>query len=617
MGSKEALRKLVKSPVGIIAIIVVALGVIVAGVLLNSSKKPVTSLSGLGVQATGTFCEQNATGYTQWCNLLSSNTTVSAKITTQTSVLAIPDTAFSGMNAQDATFLQSHPQLVDQILEYQILDGAYDDAAMGKTQTIPTVQGESIDAVYTASPQSLVLNGPVGSAKVLNGATLYNGVNFFPLDGVLVPQAVASQLPSNGGGGTTTQNIYDYIASQTSLSKLKAAFDASPSKASVTGTNAFTLLAPTDAAFNAMPAAVAAYLADPNNAADLDRVLKYHLIRRATDAVDLLSQGTLTSLYGATMTVTGDSVIPSGSVPNITFTSDGGNFHAKITSKYDVPATNGEVQWVDSVLIPQAVMTKINENPVTDLNLYETIAADSNLSTLKALIDKTGLKQTLQSTSEFTMFAPTNAAFTAVPADKLAKIQANVDLLTQVLNFHLVSGKYKIDSLPDNPTSVQGEMLTTKKTLDSNGSVLSITVNGASVITRNKFATNAYLNTMDTVLIPQAVEDALKIVPTNNTPSNNTTNNTPSNNTTNNTVGNNTTGNNTAGNFGGSGSGSGNGNGSGSTVPVTGAGEVVSVAIAVLIGIIAVSFYVVRKRKHIEKMETEKKPENNQSDQQL
>lgn len=590
----ESLRRFVRNPIAMVISAILVVGIIVTIVALSYGKKPVTSL--LGLQATSDFCTQNP-GYDQWCDLVASSTTLQGLITTQTTVLAVPNTTFTSMDQTDAAFLQTRPDLVNEILKYNILSAAYGPTQIAKNQTLNTLQGETIDSVYTTdgsgAPVSLVLNGSTNSVNIVDTATVISGINFYPLSGVLVPNAVASLLPSGGGSGggggggggggtgqTPTSNIYDYVAGQSALSKLKSYFDATPAKTHVQGTNAFTLLAPTDTAFNALPAAVVAYLTDPYNNADLDRVLRYHLVRRATDAVDLLSQGTLTSLYGASISVSGSPVVPSGSVPDITFTSDGGQYHAKITQHYDVAATNGEVQWIDAVLIPQAVMDKINANPVTNLNLYDTIAANSDLSTLKSLIDKTNLKATLSSTTKtYTMFTPTNDAFTAMNQGTLAKIMANTTLLTDLLNYHLVPDKNKLNTLPDNPTTVQGEQLTTKKTLDSNGNVLTMTVNGATVTSANNFATNGYIDKITGVLVPKSVTDALNTPPPTNNTTNNTTTNTPT------VVPPKTTTTTPTKSSGGS------------QTPTTGAGETITITVAILLGLSGVTFYMMRVRK--------------------
>ena len=62
----------------------------------------------------------------------------------------------------------------------------------------------------------------------------------------------------------------------------------------------------------------------------------------------------------------------------------------------------------------------------------QVIASDPNLSTLSGLIKQAGLTETLAGAGPFTVFAPTNDAFKAVPAKTMGELTANKDLLKSV-----------------------------------------------------------------------------------------------------------------------------------------------------------------------------------------
>ena len=90
-------------------------------------------------------------------------------------------------------------------------------------------------------------------------------------------------------------------------------------------------------------------------------------------------------------------------------------------------------------------------------NVPEVIAADPELSTLSKLISDAGLTQTLSAPGPFTVFAPTNAAFKAVPAKTMDELAKNKDLLAQVLTYHVVPGKaMAADVKQGNAKSVNG-----------------------------------------------------------------------------------------------------------------------------------------------------------------
>ena len=93
-------------------------------------------------------------------------------------------------------------------------------------------------------------------------------------------------------------------------------------------------------------------------------------------------------------------------------------------------------------------------------NVADVIAADPDLSTLNKLINDAGLTQTLSGAGPFTVFAPSNAAFKAVPAKTMGELASNKELLTQVLTFHVVPAKaMAADVKQGNVKSVNGANL--------------------------------------------------------------------------------------------------------------------------------------------------------------
>ncbi len=81
-------------------------------------------------------------------------------------------------------------------------------------------------------------------------------------------------------------------------------------------------------------------------------------------------------------------------------------------------------------------------------------AASANpvLSTLVAAVKKAGLVDTLNSASNITVFAPDNAAFAKIPPATLAKVLADKAELTQILTYHVASGRYTPDQLASGTT---------------------------------------------------------------------------------------------------------------------------------------------------------------------
>ncbi len=91
-------------------------------------------------------------------------------------------------------------------------------------------------------------------------------------------------------------------------------------------------------------------------------------------------------------------------------------------------------------------------------NIVQIVQANPNFSTLATALDTADLERTLSGDGPFTLFAPTNAAFDALPPGSLNALLANKTALTSVLTYHVVPGSYlstRIASMSSLPT-VQG-----------------------------------------------------------------------------------------------------------------------------------------------------------------
>jgi uncharacterized surface protein with fasciclin (FAS1) repeats len=126
-------------------------------------------------------------------------------------------------------------------------------------------------------------------------------------------------------------------------------------------------------------------------------------------------------------------------------------------------------------------------------------AASNNplLSTLVTAVGEAGLVDTLNSDGPFTIFAPTNDAFAAIPEDDLAAVLADEDLLTSILTFHVVAG----ESLDAEALGAAGSAASV------NGAELSFSadgtqVNGVDVLCSNVVTANATVHIIGEVLMP-------------------------------------------------------------------------------------------------------------------
>jgi uncharacterized surface protein with fasciclin (FAS1) repeats len=118
----------------------------------------------------------------------------------------------------------------------------------------------------------------------------------------------------------------------------------------LSGPGPFTVFAPTNAAFDALPAGTVATLLKPENKAALIKVLTYHVVPGRLSAEDLIARAQAGGGRAELTTVEGDKLIVSGDGTNWWVTDDKGG-RARITQT-DVYQSNGVIHVVDAVLIP-------------------------------------------------------------------------------------------------------------------------------------------------------------------------------------------------------------------------------------------------------------------------
>ena len=132
--------------------------------------------------------------------------------------------------------------------------------------------------------------------------------------------------------------------------------------------------------------------------------------------------------------------------------------------------------------------------------IVETAVATDALSTLVAAVTAADLGETLSGDGPFTVFAPTNDAFGALPAGTVDTLlePANREKLTSVLTFHVVAGKLLAADLSDGQTltTVQGQTLTV------NVDGATVTVNGVPVVQADVEASNGVVHVISGVLLP-------------------------------------------------------------------------------------------------------------------
>ncbi|BAM02973.1 fasciclin domain-containing protein [Phycisphaera mikurensis] len=145
--------------------------------------------------------------------------------------------------------------------------------------------------------------------------------------------------------------------------------------------------------------------------------------------------------------------------------------------------------------------TVFDHDAASGNNLIDVLDAELDLTTFARLVKLGGAVQVLQTENPFfTVFAPADAAFDALPAGYLEKLEdpANKELLTAVVTYHVTEEKMPDGGVPD---AVFESLYGNDLNLASTGG--EIVVNDAKVVRAGLEASNGVVHVIDRVLIPQ------------------------------------------------------------------------------------------------------------------
>ena len=259
-----------------------------------------------------------------------------------------------------------------------------------------------------------------------------------------------------------------------SFETLLAAAKAAGLAETLMGEGPFTVFAPTDDAFAALPDGTVDMLLKPENKDTLRAILLYHVVKgdvRAAQVVDLDAAGTVNGQRVDISTSGGKVMVDNANVV-----------------KADVHATNGTIHVIDTVLMPS---TK---------DIIDTAVEAGSFGTLATAIKTAGLVEALKGDGPFTVFAPTDEAFAALPAGTVESLlkPENREKLTSILTYHVVKGRVYSDQAIEagSATTLQGDSVEiTSKYGD-------VKINGARVINADLDTSNGVIHVIDSVLLP-------------------------------------------------------------------------------------------------------------------
>jgi uncharacterized surface protein with fasciclin (FAS1) repeats len=257
----------------------------------------------------------------------------------------------------------------------------------------------------------------------------------------------------------------------------------------------FTVFAPTDAAFEALLAELGVtaeqLLSDQPL---LTQVLLYHVTRGDVDSIEVLRRKTIPTLQGGFL-YQEDGVL-----------TDANCRSANIVTT-DIQASNGVIHVIDRVVLPTSNPPQ-DKNKVCNSIVDVVLAANAESGEFSILIAalqaaNPSLLQRLSSKGQYTVFAPTDAAFQALLAElgvTADEVLSNQGLLTNVLRYHIVANEMESDEVLSKSSF---RTLQNGSLRQSNGVLTDERGRTANIIAVDIEAGNGIIHVIDRVLLPK------------------------------------------------------------------------------------------------------------------
>lgn len=412
--------------------------------------------------------------------------TVLADTDTKFTVFAPTDAAFALLGQDTISALLADTDTLTDILTYHVISGEVNAAAAiaAAGTTVNMVNGDAVG--LSLYDNELLVNT---ATVIMTDIQASNGI-IHVIDAVLLPPADMTE---------PTMNIVEVAVSDPdNFSTLVAALTAADLVTTLSDEDAsFTVFAPTNAAFELIAGStLTALLADTDA---LSKVLLQHVVAEvAVNSVNAYAlSGTMVDT--ASMAKVGLSI----NMATDTLTFGGANVVMK-----DIYTTNGIIHVIDAVIIGDVAL------PEPNMSLVEVASGNPDLSTLVSALQSTGLDTTLANLdNDYTVFAPTNAAFAKLPAGTVEGLSS--EQLTDILLYHVIAGEVlsdgaiKVAQSMDNMAAMANEAKAAVSFTDAR-----LFINGAKVSAANVMAKNGVVHLIDNVIMPPAmmVEPTMNIV---------------------------------------------------------------------------------------------------------
>jgi transforming growth factor-beta-induced protein len=317
--------------------------------------------------------------------------------------------------------------------------------------------------------------------------TVLNGLNVIPLTqpprentmittsialGTLMALTGQTCQSSQAAKASTSPSIIEVASTNGDFSTLTAALKAADLDGALSGEGPFTVFAPTNRAFASLPDGTVEMLLKKENKDALTGVLTYHVLAGQMDAEHVTSMPGAATLNGQWLQFDAN---------------DKGAFvDASAITTVDIQCSNGVIHVIDTVLIPSSD------------DIVTTAASTGTFNTLLAAATAAGLADTLANDGPYTVFAPTDDAFSKLGKDTLTTLllPENKEMLQMILKNHVVSGRvYSPDALKaSTATTLAGTSLPIAV---KNGAARA---GNAKLLMTDIDASNGVIHVIDTVL---------------------------------------------------------------------------------------------------------------------
>lgn len=394
-------------------------------------------------------------------------------------VFAPTDAAFALLGDEAINALLADTDALTNVLTYHVIGSEVDSAgAIGAAgTTVAMLNGDSVG--LSLDGDSLLVNT---STVTTVDIQTDNGI-IHVIDAVLMPPTPK---------GEPTMNIVDTAVGAGTFTTLVTALQATGLDAALADeTKSYTVFAPTDAAFEMIGAETIGLLLE--NPEILSNILLQHVVEGEVSSV---AAYTLNGQSATTLSTAMIPIVINSTTDMLTF---GG---ANIVTK-DIYTTNGVIHVIDMVVVADV------EVPTPPMSIVDVAAENGSFTTLVAALQATGLDSVLADLdTDFTVFAPTDAAFALLGQDTIEALLADPDTLSNILLYHVISGS---EVLQDAAVSV-AQSAENKVTM-ANTQMLALSLGGSTLYANQSavsaadvMADNGVIHVVDQLILPPAMK---------------------------------------------------------------------------------------------------------------